>query len=180
LRTVADGQKRPRRVMRFETSSPRGCLKSRTWTFSCFDSTDALARLRGCTGSGKKRPMRPHCSWGHGNESQQRRPSIQMAFVLIDRCRPLVELLRGGGPVGQVCEPRLFFIRSRRTLRVPLPPKVFGQLRGRLMEPNRGTALLWSRGVPNSCGPHAPARGELLEADLLLGQERTTTADGRT
>jgi hypothetical protein len=83
-------------------------------------------------------------------------------------------------PSGKRLSRGWFFIRSRGTLRVPLPPKVFGQLRGRSMEPNRGTALPWSGGVPNSCGPHAPARGELMEADLLLGRERATTADGRT
>ncbi|HEY2434369.1 MAG TPA: ABC transporter permease [Vicinamibacterales bacterium] len=40
--------------------------------------------------------------------------------------------MRGGG----------FSIRSRRTLRVPLPPKEFEQLRGHSTGPNRGTALL--------------------------------------
>jgi hypothetical protein len=40
--------------------------------------------------------------------------------------------MRGGG----------FSIRSRRTLRVPLPPKEFEQLRGRSTGPNRETALL--------------------------------------
>jgi hypothetical protein len=68
--------------------------------------------------------------------------------------------------------PRLFLYSIQVNLRAPLPPKEFGPLRGRSMEPNRGTALLWSRGVPNSCGPLAPARGELREADPPLGQER--------
>jgi hypothetical protein len=73
-----------------------------------------------------------------------------------------------------------FFIRSRRTLRAPLLPKVSGQLRGHSTGPNRGTALRWSRGVPNSCEPHAAARGELMEAAPPLGQERAITADAQT
>jgi hypothetical protein len=73
-----------------------------------------------------------------------------------------------------------FFIRSKRTLRAPLPPKELEQLRGRSTGPNRGTALLWSRGVPKSCGPQTHARDELFEADPPLGQVQATTADGQT
>jgi hypothetical protein len=72
------------------------------------------------------------------------------------------------------------FIRSRRTLRVPRPPREFEQWPGRSTEPSRGMLLLWSRDVPNSCGPHAAARGDLMETDPPLGQERATPADGQT